>query len=250
MVLDQEDWQPAAPGLHLAFRPIYDLIGGRVFAYEAMLRGPRGEDGDEIFDQLPPDQHAELDRRVAIAAVYRAMAAGLGDTVARLLIPIHAADAAEARASLAAACDAGRRAGLVPERMIFGIHGYADLPGQHLADMVEGHRRAGSLTAFMGLSHDPIGFGPCVRYRPAIVRLDPELVNGIDSSWSRRLMLEELTPRLRDLGMRVIADGVDREAVLQRLRSFGIFHVQGELVAAPAPGALPSPRIVRPAAAA
>jgi EAL domain-containing protein (putative c-di-GMP-specific phosphodiesterase class I) len=251
MVLDSEDWQAApAPGLHLAFRPVHDVITGRVFAYEALLRGPDGEEGDEILDQIPPDRHAELDRRVAAGAVYRAMDAGLGRSTARLLIPIHAAGAAPALAALAAASEAGRRTGLVPERLIFGIHGFTDVPGQHLADLVEGHRRAGALTAFLGLGHDPIGFSPCVRYRPAMVRLDSDLVNGIETSWSRRLMLEELAPRLREHGIRVIADGVEREGVLQRLRSFGIFHVQGALVAPPMPGMLPPTRIVHPAAAA
>ncbi|WP_066724300.1 EAL domain-containing protein [Sphingomonas pituitosa] len=251
MVLDTEDWQPAPEaGLHLAFRPVHDVITGRVYAYEALLRGPDGEEGDEILAQIPSARHAELDRRIAAAAVYRAMDAGLGRMSARLLIPILAPRAAPAGSSLAAAMEAGRRTGLVPERMIFGIHDFADVPGQHLADLVDGHRRAGSLSAFVGLSHDPIGFTPCVRYRPEMVRLDPELVHGIDSSWSRRLMLEELAPRLRDLGIRVIADGVEREPVLQRLRSFGIFHVQGEMVAPPIPGALPPTRIARPAAAA
>lgn len=251
MVLDAEDWQPAqSAGLHLAFRPIHDVVSGSVFAYEALLRGPDGEEGEDILAQIPPERHAELDRRIAAGAVYRAMTAGLGTMPARLLIPIHAPATANARASLDAATEACRRTGLVPERLIFGVHGFADLPGQHLADLVEGHRRAGSATAFIGLSHDPVGYTPCVRYRPAMVRLDPELVNGIDSSWSRRLMLEELVPRLRDLGIRVIADGVERDTVLQRLRSLGIFHVQGELVAPPLAGALPPTRIVRPAAAA
>ena len=50
MVLDQEDWQPAsAQGLHLAFRPVHDVVSGRAFAYEALLRGPDGEEGDEIL---------------------------------------------------------------------------------------------------------------------------------------------------------------------------------------------------------
>nr|WP_315381430.1 EAL domain-containing protein [uncultured Sphingomonas sp.] len=251
MVLDTEDWQAApAPGLHLAFRPVHDVITARVFAYEAVLRGPDGEDRDEILARIPADRHAELDRRVAAGAVARAMEMGLGTTTARLLIPIHAATAAPAGAALAAATQAGQRTGLIPERMIFGIHGFADVPGQQLADLVDGHARAGALTAFLGLGHDPIGFSPCVRYRPAMVRLDPDLVNGIDASWSRRLMLEELAPRLREHGIRVIADGVANDAVLRRLRSFGIFHLQGELVAPPMPGMLPPTRIERPAAAA
>ncbi|MHA6718188.1 EAL domain-containing protein [Sphingomonas sp. RS6] len=251
MVLDAEDRQLAAStGPHLAFRPIYDVVGKRVFAYEAMLCGPDGEDGDEVLAMLPAHQHAELHRRVVAATIYRAMAAGLGETSARLMIPVHGAAALDAETSIATALDAGRRSGLVPERMVFAIHGYTDIPGQQLAELVDGHRRIGSVTAFIGLGHDPIGFSPCARYRPAMVRLDRELVNGIDASWSRRLMLEELTPRLRDLGMRIIADGVTRESVLQRLRSFGIFHIQGELVAPAMPHRLPSPRLPQAAASA
>ena len=73
MVLDAEDWQPAQnAGLHLAFRPIHAVVGGRVFAYQALLRGPDGEAGEDIPAPIPPEPHARLDRRTAARPAHRA----------------------------------------------------------------------------------------------------------------------------------------------------------------------------------
>jgi EAL domain-containing protein (putative c-di-GMP-specific phosphodiesterase class I) len=79
------------------------------------------------------------------------------------------------------------------------------------------------------------------------VKLESDLVSAIASSWSRRLVLEDLTPRIRGLGLKVIATGVDSEAVLQRLHGFGIHLVQGEEIASPEIRALPNPSLRRAA---
>ena len=235
-------------GLTMAFQPIVDIVGGRVYAYEAVLRGPNGESAAQIFEMLQPAARGDFDRRCAAAAVRWAMSAGLGQTTARLCIPVHAPGASIPGEPMITAAQMGRQCGLIPERMIFALHGYQDLPGAQLADIVHRNSRMGSLTTFVGLGPGQVGLGACARYVPNAVKLDESLTSGIASSWSRRLVLEDLTPRIRKLRIKILATGVDSEGVLSRLRGFGIYHVQGDHIAPPEIGALPPPIIHRDAA--
>lgn len=235
-------------GLTVAFQPIADIAASRVYAYEAIIRGRGGETARQVFESLSPEARTTFDQRCAAGAIRWAMAAGLGTSGARLLIPVQAESIGAPAEHLEPILRVTRHAGLIPERLIFGLEGYRQLAGPALAEIIDVHRKAGPLTAFVGLGPDHAGLGLCGRYLPDLVKLESELVSAIASSWSRRLVLEDLTPRIRQLGLKVIATGVDSEPVLQRLRSFGITLVQGEEIASPAERTLPAPALRRDAA--
>jgi len=236
-------------GLTVAFQPIADISSSRAYAYEAIIRGPNGESAAQVYDSLAPDAKATFDQRCAAGAIRWAMAVGLGNSGARLLIPVQAKSIDKPAEHLEPILRVSRHAGLIPERLIFGLEGYRDLSGSKLAEIIDVHRKAGPLTAFIGLGPGHAGLALCGRYLPGLVKLESELVSAIASSWSRRLVLEDLTPRIRQLGLKVIATGVDSDAVLQRLRGFGITLVQGEEIASPALRALPAPNFRRADAA-
>jgi EAL domain-containing protein (putative c-di-GMP-specific phosphodiesterase class I) len=238
----------ADSGLSVAFQPIADISGSRVYAYEAIVRGRGGETAGDIYESLDADARAIFGQRCAAAAIRLSMAAGLGTSGARLLIPLQAGSIGAPAGHLEPILRVARQAGLIPERLIFALEGYQQLPGRDLAEIIEVHRKAGPLTAFVGLGTGHAGLALCGRYLPELVKLESELVSAIASSWSRRLVLEDLVPRIRGLGLTVIATGVDSEAVLQRLRSFGIPLVQGEEIASPEIRALPIPALRRAAA--
>lgn len=235
-------------GLTVAFQPIADIAASRVYAYEAIIRGRGGETASQIFESLSPEAQATFDQRCAAGAIRWAMAAGLGNSGARLLIPVQAESIGAPAEHLEPILRVSRHAGLIPERLIFGLEGYRQLPGPALAEIIDVHRKAGPLTAFVGLGPNQAGLGLCGRYLPDLVKLESELVSAIASSWSRRLVLEDLTPRIRQLGLKVIASGVDSEPVLQRLGGFGITLVQGDEIAGPAERSLPIPTLRRAAA--
>jgi EAL domain-containing protein (putative c-di-GMP-specific phosphodiesterase class I) len=235
-------------GLTVAFQPIADIAASRVYAYEALVRGRNGESAAEIHASLEPEVQAKFDQRCAAGAIRWAMAAGLGSSGARLMIPTQAKSIGAPAEHLDPILRVARQTGLIPERLIFALEGYQQLPGRELAEIIDVHRKAGPLTAFVGLGSDQAGLALCGRYLPDLVKLESELVSAIASSWSRRLVLEDLTPRIRQLGLKVIATGVDNEPVLQKLRGFGLTLVQGEEIASPAVRALPVPTLRRAAA--
>jgi EAL domain-containing protein (putative c-di-GMP-specific phosphodiesterase class I) len=245
---ESEPRRVSESGMSLAFQPIADLSAGRAYAYEAQLNGRNGEGLADLFQTLDPEARPSFDRKCATAAVRWAASAGLAQSGARLVIPVHAAavDAAPGE-HIVPVLRAARESGIVPERLIFSFLDYRTVPGARLAEIIDVYRKLGCLVAFVGLGSDQAGLGTCGRYMPDLVKLEPELVNGIASSWSRRIVLEELMPRLRSLRLKPVATGVDDEAVLQKLGSFGIHLAQGNEVAPPQVGALPPPALRRAA---
>ena len=237
----------AENAMAMAFQPIADTGAGRVYAYEAVLQGANGASAQDIRAAMDAEARVNFDRRCTVAAIRWAMAAGLGTSGARLCIPTFADAITAPGEHLIPALQAARACGLIPERLIFAIQGYQAISGPHLADIVHVYGKLGCLTAFVGLGEDQAGLGTCGRYKPDLVKLEPELICGIASSWSRRIILEDLTPRLRSLGLKAVATGVNCPTVLERLGGFGLHLMQGEAIAKPESGTLPVPQLRRAA---
>lgn len=82
------------------------------------------------------------------------------------------------------------------------------------------------------------GLNLLARFRPDI-KLDMELLRGIDASRPRRMIIEAVSGLCARLSVRVIAEGVETRAELDAVRSLGINLVQGYLLVRPAFEALP-----------
>jgi EAL domain-containing protein (putative c-di-GMP-specific phosphodiesterase class I) len=92
----------------------------------------------------------------------------------------------------------------------------------------------------VSLSIDDFGAGPAtlkqlVDIEPAVVKLDRELIAGIDRSVRKQTVVRSLVSMCEQLGARVIAKGVDCEAELVTLMESGIIYGQGYVLGEPAP---------------
>lgn len=73
-----------------------------------------------------------------------------------------------------------------------------------------------------------------VELRPHYVKLDREIVAGINTDEARRAMAQSMRQFARTAGFWLIAEGVETEAELRTLRELDIHYVQGFLVGMPA----------------
>lgn len=234
-------------GVAIAFQPIVDVSSRRVYAQEAIVRGRDGETREALLQQVPEEARRDFDRRCAAAAIRWAMAAGLGTGGARLMLPITAGLIGNPADYLAPILTTAKTVGLIPERLLFALHGYAALRGSDIADILDQFGKLGPAVIFVGLGEGQSELGTCGRYLPYAVKLEPELVSGIDGSWSRRIVLEDLGPRLRSLGLKAITPGVSNEGVAEKLRKLGFYLMQGDHFAPAEVGVLPVPNLRRAA---
>jgi EAL domain-containing protein (putative c-di-GMP-specific phosphodiesterase class I) len=71
--------------------------------------------------------------------------------------------------------------------------------------------------------------------KPDIIKIDMEIVRGIDADPQRQSVFRALVGIARDLGIEVLAEGVETPAELAYVVGEGADLVQGYLFARPAP---------------
>ncbi len=131
----------------------------------------------------------------------------------------------------------------LPERLVLelteqeAVEDYDDLRGR-LADWLgRGVRLAVDDTGagYSSLRH-------IVELSPDYLKLDRELVKGIDEDPNRRALMRAVVAFAREVGTSVIAEGVETRAELDVLRDAEVHLVQGYLLARPGP---PWPPVLR-----
>ena len=73
-----------------------------------------------------------------------------------------------------------------------------------------------------------------------------DLVRGIDTSAPRRMIVNAVVRLSKDLGIKVIAEGIETVAEYDTLRAIGVRYIQGYLLARPGFKCLPEMVIPTP----
>jgi EAL domain-containing protein (putative c-di-GMP-specific phosphodiesterase class I) len=94
-------------------------------------------------------------------------------------------------------------------------------------------RRRGFQIAIDDLGAGYAGLTSFATFEPEIVKLDMSLVRGIEGSQVKRLIVGRITGLCHDLGMRVVAEGIETVAELSCMRELGCEYLQGFLLGRP-----------------
>ncbi len=100
-----------------------------------------------------------------------------------------------------------------------------------LADL----RALGSRLAIDDVGSGFSGLGHLVGLSPDLVKFDRSLVGGVDSDITKRALIARLTSFAAEVGMDVVAEGIETPAELDALRALGVGTGQGFLLGRPGP---------------
>lgn len=121
------------------------------------------------------------------------------------------------------------------EQIVFEIIESERLPEMpHLKRIVSFYREQG-----FGVALDDVGSGysslsVLLELRPDFVKLDRELIRDVNADAGKALVTRKLMETACDLGMQIIAEGVENEAELAWLAAQGAHYMQGYFFARPA----------------
>ena len=218
----------------MAFQPIVDVRSGRIYAYEALLRTEeeslrRADVFIATAERL--DRVHELGRMVR-AKVAAAAADAPPDVL--LFVNVHgleladeelfAADAPLARIASRVVLEITERSGIDPE---VGVPRVAML------------RRLGYRIAVDDLGAGYAALGALASLEPEVVKLDMSLVRDIDRHGPKRRVVTAIASLCRELGGKVVAEGVETVAERDVVVAAGVDLIQGYLLAKPARGFQP-----------
>ena len=224
----------------MAFQPIVDVETGRAFAYEALCRGPEGQPAASVLGRLTARNRYAFDQSCRVKAIRTAISAGLLDTDARLSINFLPTAVYSVKACIHLTLRTARETGFPLDRLIFEFtENERMVAPEHVNAIIDHYKRIGFAVALDDFGAGHAGLGLLARFVPDMVKLDIELVRGIDTDRRRRAITASLVGLCHELETIVIAEGVETEAEAAALRALGVRYMQGYLFARPALERLP-----------
>jgi EAL domain-containing protein (putative c-di-GMP-specific phosphodiesterase class I) len=223
-----------------AYQPIVDALTGDQYACEALVRGPAGEPASTVLSRVTPQNQYLFDQRCRVRAIEGAVALGLTTRLSINFLP-NAVYRPEMciRTTLAAA----RRTGFPIERMIFeATEGERVEDGARMQAILREYQRIGFLTAIDDFGAGWAGLNLLADFQPDLVKLDMHLVRGIDAHKPRQAIARSVARACQELGVGVIAEGVETASERDYFLSIGVRLMQGYFFARPVFGARPAVR--------
>ena len=223
--------------LRLLYQPIFETATGRIVATEALLRWHRS-DGSVVapLDFVPVAESSgaiiEIGNWVIrTAAADLAAGTDLDRSVTVNVSPIQLRDVGFAAATRAAVEDAG----LAPDRMILEITESALVePDPTVDHNLEALRLAGFPMAIddFGTGYSSLAY--LKRLAVDWIKIDRMFVNDLGDEHHDQILVRTILRMAEELGLKVIAEGVETPEQLAILQSLGCHALQGFLLARPA----------------
>ena len=227
----------------MAFQPIVDVISGEAFAYEALVRGVNGEGASDILSLVTPENRYAFDQQCRVAAIKGAVEAGLLKTKARLSINFLPNAVYSPAACIQLTLKTAAAAGMPLNQLIFEFtEGEEMADTGHVKNIVDTYRQMGFATAIDDFGAGYAGLGLLVNFQTDFIKLDMELIRGIDVNVPRRMVVSGIVRIAESLGITVIAEGVESAGEYQTLVDLGIRYAQGFFIARPGFRRLPVPQ--------
>ncbi|HSR99929.1 MAG TPA: EAL domain-containing protein [Kofleriaceae bacterium] len=212
----------------MAFQPIFDVPANRTFAYEALVRTEEESlKRTDVFIATAERLGRIPDLGRTVRSAVATAACDIPDDLL-IFVNVHGLELADddlfsdacALAPLArrVVLEITERVGLDP---IAGPARVAEL------------RKRGYRIAVDDLGAGYAALGALATLEPDIVKLDMSLVRDLDRHPTKRRVVGAIATLCRELGSRVVAEGVETQSEFSALREAGIELIQGFLLARP-----------------
>lgn len=223
--------------LAFAFQPIVDIVAGRAYAHEALVRGPNGESAGSVLARVDETNRYHFDQRCRTTAIAQAAALKMDGLLSINFMP-NAVYRPEA--CIRSTLEAAEKHGFPIERIIFEtVEGENIISRSHLVEIFRAYKRFGFQTAIDDFGAGYSGLTLLADFQPDLIKLDMELVRSIDTDFPRQRIVCGVLAICRDLGIRVIAEGIETRGERDFFVANGVTLMQGYFFAKPAFKAVP-----------
>jgi EAL domain-containing protein (putative c-di-GMP-specific phosphodiesterase class I) len=224
-------FESALESMWMAFQPIVDVPNRRIYGYEALMRTREATlphpgallDAAERLDRL-----ADLGRRV------RALSAAAFERApddALLFVNLHTRDLLDL--DLYAADAPLSR---IASRVVLEITERSTIDDiMDVQARVGDLRRNGFRIAIDDLGAGYAGLSSFAALKPEVVKLDMSLVRNVHQSAIRQRLIGSMASLCREMGMQVVAEGVEVLEELDTVSGSGCALLQGYFLAKPGP---------------
>ena len=218
--------------VHVVFQPIVSMAARRLIGYEALMRC------DEMLFASYGALLAAADRvgwRTSLSkTIYQRIGHACADLPdgALLFVNVHPLDAQEGLL-------VGGDAPLEPIAGSIVLEVSEHAPAEQLDTMAASLKKlrgAGFRLALDDLGTGPSGLVAFTRLSPDYGKLDRTLLSGLDTDPQRQKVVKAMYALCGELGLPLIAEGVETESERDALKALGADYAQGNVFGVPAAG--------------
>ena len=214
-----------------AFQPIVDLETRRIFAHEALVRGPSGEPAHSVLSRINEANRYRFDQACRVKAIKTAAQLNMQTMLSINFMPnaIYRPEVC-----IRTTLEAARTHAFPIDRIMFEtVEGEHISDGKWLAEVFREYQRIGFLTAIDDFGAGFAGLNLLAEFQPDIIKLDMELVRHIDKQPARQAIARGVVRICEELGIRIIAEGIETVDECQFLQGLGVTLMQGFLFSKP-----------------
>lgn len=226
------------PEFTFAFQPIVDVQAREIVSYEALVRGLGNESASQIIQQVPVEALFAFDREARGKAIYLAQRLGLGCNINLNFLPQSLGASTE---SIFSTLEAAKRVSLSARRLVLEVtEGGVIDDTSHFTKLINEYRGLGLKVAIDDFGAGYSGLNLLAEFQPDQIKLDMNLIRNIERHGPRQAIVRAILQICFDLGIEVVAEGVETEQEYAWLASQQIHLFQGYLFAKPAFESLPT----------
>lgn len=215
-----------------ALQPIVEPESGHISSFEALIRSPSGGSPAEMFSSVPEKKRYDFDLETKAYAFSLAGSINLGEQ--RLAVNLLPGSLYNRSGSVAFLLDKIRDAGLKPEQIIIEVTETEVISGfTEFQQVLKDIRVAGMSLAIDDFGAGYSGLSLLTRFQPNKIKIDAELVRNIHMSGAKQAIVVSVVRCCEDLGIAVVAEGVESIAEWCWLHAIGIRLFQGFLFSRP-----------------
>ncbi|RZM12514.1 MAG: EAL domain-containing protein, partial [Sphingomonas sp.] len=206
-----------------------------VWGYEALVRGTAGEGAEFVLGQVEPELVYGFDQACRVRSVELAGRLFPPDPDVKLSINFMPNAVYEPNACIRATLAAAARVGFDPNRLMFEFTENERMQDvAHLRRIIAAYRAQGFTTALDDFGAGYAGLSLLTELKPDLLKIDMALIREIDLSATKRAIVGAVVTLAHDLGIVLLAEGIETAEELAVVRSFGIDLCQGYLLGRPA----------------
>jgi EAL domain-containing protein (putative c-di-GMP-specific phosphodiesterase class I) len=201
------------------FQPIVEILTGRVFGREALMRGKLGavevRGGELLAASEAHDALYSFDYRARAAALEIGLPLLPEGEI--LFVNVDPRAALDVESSMRTTWPVVDRMSADPARICLEIIRPERCADRVLLEsLVDAHRKHGALIALDDLSGSPESLAYLEALKPDFAKIDMALTSGIQFSAGRRALVASLVECAREVDARVVAGGIERVASSRR----------------------------------
>ena len=225
----------------MAFQPIVNVESRQVYAYEALVRGPKGESAYSVLSQVTDENRYSFDQSCRIQAIRLASELRLQDTGAKLSINFLPGAVYSPAACIRLTLETAREVQFPCDRLIFEFTEAEEVSNpRHLQAIANEYHKHGFAIAIDDFGAGFANLSLFVDLSANAVKIDMALVRNLHLRPKSQALIRSFVAVCAQFGMTLVAEGIEAEDEYTTLRECGVTLMQGYLFAKPAFEQLPS----------